>query len=170
MHGNSFQKGSTIIEVVIILTMIGIFTSFVLTFYNPFIEFQKANDAKRKADLAKLKTALEQYYQSQNHYPPSSKNYKIINFSGEEVDWGQEWQPYMDILPKDGYPPRIYAYYSTKDEQAYWLYASLERADKDSQACNKGGACISLTTNNISSHTICGGVCNYAVTSPNVNP
>jgi len=170
MKKKSHTAGFTFIEIIVILTMIGIFVAFAVNFYNPFIEFQKTNDATRKADLRQVQKALEQYYQNLGYYPPSSKNYKIMNLSGQELNWGQQWQPYIDVLPKDPYPPRTYVYYASKDKQSYWFYASLERADKDPQSCNNGQACASLTTNNISPYTVCGGVCNYAVTSPNVTP
>ncbi len=138
---------------------------------NPLAQFQKANDSRRKADLSQVQKALEAYYQDNGKYPLSSTGtplYRITVPPGSTtIDWGQSWQPYMNLLPKDPTASKNYVYYSTG--QSYYLYASLDRGGSDPQACNSGNACSSLSANGIAS-TACGGTCNYGVTTPNVTP
>ncbi|OIP57354.1 MAG: hypothetical protein AUK12_04050 [Candidatus Levybacteria bacterium CG2_30_37_29] len=137
-------------------------------------QFEKAQDVKRKSDLAQIARALEVYYQDNGKYP-ASNSYKInitINGVLTALDWGSnQFSPYMDILPKDPSKSRTYVYYSPSGNQTYYLYASLERGIKDTQACS-GGICASLSTNGIPTET-CGGassICNYGISSPNTSP
>jgi hypothetical protein len=137
---------------------------------NPIAQFQKGNDAKRKSDLSQVKRSLETYYQDNGRYPPhsSSPQYRIVRLDASTADWGQQFSPYMTILPKDPRGNYRYVYFASSNGQSFWLYASLERT-ADPNACNGGNPCTSLTGNGIAD-SACGGVCNYAVTSPNVSP
>ncbi len=152
----------------------------VLAIINPVAQFGKARDAKRKSDLSQIEKALETFYQDNGKYP-DTVSFKIMSTKGDNsaADWGtNQWAPYMSTLPKDPSGSRNYVYYSPTDTftgrqgQSYYLYASLEGGANDSQACNKGNACVSLTANNLSG-TVCGTgvpVCNYGISSPNVSP
>ncbi len=162
-----YIRGFTLIELVISIAVLSILTGLVLAILDPFSQFQKANDAKRKEDLVQVQRAMEQYYQDFGQYPKNSGPL-IVDFKGNLLSWGSSWQPYINVLPKDPKPSNTYVYYVSADHQSYWLYASLER-NSDPQACNKGSACASLSKNNLSNNA-CGGICNFAVSSPNVSP
>ena len=119
-----------------------------------------------------MQKALEQYYQDTGHYPSSSTAYQIIGQSGTVI-WGQSWAPYLELVPTDPQSKKIYVYYAPASPaglQTYYLYAALDRSN-DTQACNTGAACVSLSSNSIPT-TACGVsfTCNYGVTSPNVSP
>jgi len=173
------NKGFTLLELVVVVAVLAIISVTVLTVLNPIAQFQKANDGKIKSDLAQIQRAMESYYQDTGRYPnfatgTDGKQYEIQTIADPNVGnaWGDPWTPYMDFLPKSpGYPARTYVYYSTDNGQSYYLYANLERGVYDSQACNKGNACESLSSNGIPDNQ-CGGTggCNYGVASPNVNP
>lgn len=168
---NMKRKGFTLIELILVVAIIGIFSAGVLAAINPSQQVQKANDSRRKTDLEMIQRALEAYYADNGRYPTSSTN-EIVNNSIVVV-WGSSWQPYMDTLPKDPDSNRRYVYGVSADGQTYGLYASLERGT-DAQACHSNGsACDSLATFGISTQpaTSCkGGICNYGVTSANINP
>lgn len=164
------SNGFTLVELLVVVGIIGILVAAALLVLNPIAQFQKANDAKRKGDLAQIQRALEIYYHDLGKYPQSSSNYKII-YNGNTASWGSNlFAPYMTALPKESTPGRTYVYFSTpsNNPQSYYLYASLER-NNDPQLCNKGNACSSLSNNNISS-TTCGLTCNFGVSSTNVSP
>lgn len=166
------MKGFTLIELVVSIGILAILAGLALAILNPFEQFKKAQDARRKSDLAQVQKALEQYYQDTGHYPSSSGAYQIVG-QGGTIIWGQSWAPYLDVVPTDPESKKTYAYYAPTSPaglQTYYLYASLDRA-KDIQACNSGAACISITSNSIST-AACGSgyTCNYGVTSPNVSP
>ncbi len=171
---NKFLKnrGFTLIEMLVVLTLLGIVASILLITINPVAQLQKSNDSHRKADLEQLQHALELYYQDKNSYPPSSADFKIMN-GASTLSWGSPWQPYMATLPKDPFLSDIYVYYSPPSAagQTYYLYASLQRGSKDLQACNKGNACISIgSAAGFPTANACGGTCNYGVSSSNVSP
>jgi len=161
------KKGFTLIELLVTLGILGILATVILITVNPVAQLQKANDARRKSDLEQLQRALELYYQDFGSYPKSSAGYLIIN-NGTNLTWGSSWSPYMTVLPKDP-GSNTYVYYSPAGNQAYYIYASLDRGANDPQVCNNGNACQSLSSNGIP-NTQCVGTCNYGVSSPNVSP
>lgn len=178
MHKKIFSKGFTLIELIIVIGILSILSIAVLAVFNPVTQIQKTNDARRKADLSQIQKSLETYYQDNGRYPDSSTvsdlcnsapcpyRIKSVDVDNPVKNWGQPWQPYMNILPKDPNPSNHYVYVSAGSGQAYYLYANLDRGSKDPQACNGGQVCSSLTANG----NACGGVCNYGVSSPNVTP
>lgn len=160
-------RGFTLIELIIVIGILSVLAAVLFSVINPFAQFQKANDGRRKSDLSQIQKALEQYYQDSGKYPSSSDNYRIIGLDFNLVDWGQSWQPYMNVLPKDPSSLKTYVYYSPNEAngQSYYLYASLDRGGNDPQTCYPNGAkCLNAPTSG------CGGTCNYGVTSPNVSP
>ncbi len=170
MNNFKLQKGFTLIEMIIVVGIIAILSVGVLTVLNPGAQFSKAGNAKRKSDLSQIQKALESYYADRGRYPPNplASDYRIRGLDGNPVNWGSSWQPFMNVLPKDSLP-KTYAYYVSPDGQAYWLYASLDRSGSDPQSCNNGNACGSLASQGIAP-SICGAICNFGVSSPNVSP
>lgn len=166
----SSPKGFTLVEMVIVVALVGAVATALIVGVNPLDQLRKSNDADRKNDLAQLQRALELYYQDNGSYPPSSADYKIREGT-TTLAWGSSWQPYMSSLPKDPSPTQSYQYYvpPSSNGQTYYIYASLERGDKDPQACNGGNACTSIISG-FPPPNSCGGVCNYGVSSSNVTP
>lgn len=167
-------KGFTLVELILVIGIIAILFTIALIVLNPIEQFHKANDTKRKSDLAQIQRGLEIYYQDNDRYPLTTGNpYYCLQHAVSPFPYycgNANWTPYMNLVPKDPNSSNRYVYYATSDGQSYYLYANLERGIKDPQVCNAdGSACGSLTTNSISA-TACGGICNYGVSSPNVTP
>jgi general secretion pathway protein G len=168
---NHFQKGFTLIELVVVLLMIGVIAVMVLVSVDPLAQLQKSNDTRRKSDLSALQNALEMYYQDYGRYPSSSNTY-TLSPAASGLDWGSSWQPYIGKLPKDPLSTNTYVYFSpaSGNGQTYYLYANLQRGIKDAQSCNGGNACTSFSLSGFPSSNACGGLCNYGISSPNVSP
>ncbi len=174
------QIGFTLIELVISIAILAVLAVFIIVTLDPFTQFEKSRDARRKSDLAQIQKALEQYYQDHEQYPPSTgfnngvNSFEIIDTStnyppGTPIAWGTStpvWQKYMEVIPKDpSYPSKTYLYVTAQNNQMYYVYASLDRGTKDPDACS-GGIC-----QNDPQGAHCGGsACNYGVSSPNTNP
>ncbi len=164
-------EGFTLLELVIVIGILAILSSSVLVFLNPFEQFKKAQDSKRKSDLSQIQKSLESYYNDHVRYPASNSNKIYAQSSGQSpviIEWGGSWSPYMTVLPKDPSSSKNYVYYSSADGQTYYIFTSLDRGINDPQACTGGNACASLSTLNISG-TACGGTCNFGVSSPNAS-
>lgn len=144
---------------------------------NPLAQFQKASDVRRKSDLSQIQKALESYYQDNGKYPDSSLSYRItVPVAGggtTTIDWGQQWSPYMNPLPKDPTASKNYVYYSIGG-QSYYLYASLDRGAEDPQSCpnlkNYNWECKNVPAPTLCGPTGAGIKCNYGVSTPNVSP
>ncbi|MBI3069821.1 MAG: type II secretion system protein GspG [Candidatus Levybacteria bacterium] len=148
---------------------IGILAVAIFVILNPIDQMQKGRDTQRKSDLSEVQKVLEQYYRDNGQYP-SHSDYKIVRLDGSTAEWGEQWMPYMDKLPKDPLESRQYVYYAgsaAESRQSYRLYASLERGKKDPQAC--AGICPGASSAGLDN--VCGGDgCNYGVTSANISP
>lgn len=165
----NMQMGFTLLEMTIVIGIIAILATVLIATLNPFAQFQKSNDARRKSDLSQIQKSLEQYYSDNGRYPTSDENYYlIIGSSGTPIQFGSSWTPYMDVLPKDPNSSKTYVYYSpsSSNGQTYFLYASLDRGGKDPQACNSDGS----KCTNVPRQATCGNICNFGVSSPNVAP
>ncbi|MEK7501066.1 MAG: type II secretion system protein [Patescibacteria group bacterium] len=124
MHQKRLSQGFTLVELLVVITIIGILSSVVLVSLNS--ARTKARDAKRVADLASLRIALEGYYDG---------NYGT---DGSGADTGYEYPSSLaDIVevavisaePKDPSAGAAYSYNSagcTTANQGYIIMATLE--------------------------------------------
>lgn len=140
------QKGLTLTELVVALAIVGILAVWMLASLKPTVQIAKTNDSKRKSDLKRIQTALEDYYNDHNCYPPAL----VCN---------DPFSPYLEKIPCD---PDGGSYEYDVPEgidcpQYYRIYTKLKyTADPDIEkvGCKSG----------------CGpaGVYNYGVASSNV--
>lgn len=147
------NSGLTLIELLVVMGLIGILASALITLINPLSQIAKANDSRRKSDLAQIQRALELYYNSNKAYPGA-------------VTFDVAWLPYMPKVPKDPNSSiRNYAY-DQIDSNTYCLFASLEYAG-DTQKCSTVPCPKAASA---SPSVTCGGDCNYGVCSSNITP
>lgn len=90
---NRTLKGFTLIEVLIIISILALLmVALLLSVKN---QRQKAEDARIKADLDRLKIAFEDYYNDNNCYPPTSW-FDTADDCGSNL-----LQPYLNAIPCD---------------------------------------------------------------------
>ena len=162
--GMTWEKGITLIELLIGVFFVSIVLAGAFMVFNPLDRLKMADDQKRKEDLTVIQNALEQYYKDVGNYPSSTPNYEIKTIDANDPikEWGSSWGNYMSVIPKDPKSPKkTYVYVASKTLQAFYLYASLETGDKNPKS--------GLRSNSVPD-TACGGVCNYGVSSANVSP
>ena len=63
------HRGFTLTELLVVITILVILGLIILVGINPMAQIFKGYDARRKADLAKIKIALENYYADHDCYP-----------------------------------------------------------------------------------------------------
>lgn len=139
-----FSKGFTLVEVMIVIIIIGVLAALVFTLYRG--QISKANDAKRKSDLDRIKVAAEEYEKDHNCYPPP----QLLSCNP-----GSGLQPYLDKIPCDPVTKASYFYEYENSVCPSWyrLYAKLDyTADPQAMAW-----CGGPTNNSF----------NYYVSSPN---
>lgn len=158
------------IELITAMGVLVVMLTIALAILQPWEQFSKTRDAKRKSDLGQVQRALETYYQDYGRYPMADASHQIVvptDSTDPTKEWGSSWKPYIDVLPIDSDGSRNYAYWVDEGAagQSYRLYASLDRGSKDDNACAGGAAC-----SNLPDGVTCGGICNYGVSSPNVSP
>lgn len=69
MSNKRFQKGFTLVEILIVITLIGILAVAVLSALNPLEQIRKARDSGRQSDARTLLSAYERFYSSYQCYP-----------------------------------------------------------------------------------------------------
>ncbi|PIR58360.1 MAG: hypothetical protein COU70_01305, partial [Parcubacteria group bacterium CG10_big_fil_rev_8_21_14_0_10_35_15] len=63
-------KGFTLVEILVVVTIIGLLTSIAAVSYSQFLK--QSRDAKRKADLEQIRAALEMYRSNNDAYYPGT--------------------------------------------------------------------------------------------------
>lgn len=84
MNNKSSVKGFTLIELMIVITVIALMFGIVISSAN-FLR-TSSGDAKRKADLAQLQSALQNYYADMNYFPHSSTGGLKLNGAGASTE------------------------------------------------------------------------------------
>jgi prepilin-type N-terminal cleavage/methylation domain-containing protein len=121
MSQNSrFNRGFTLAELLVVVTIIVIIALGLLMTINPFIQFLKGYDTVRRSDLNKLKTAFENYYSEHDCYPDQT----ILSQCGSSA-----LSPYLDIVPcdptsKEPYKVKILPA-NTSCPQKFSIYANI---------------------------------------------
>lgn len=139
---NVNNKAFTLIELLIVVSIIGILSGLIIVVINPAKFTGRARDGVRKQDLSIIKAALEQYYAEKNQYPPSS-----------EIKFGSTWPNYLKSVPQD---PRFatyswtYCYSRSADMQNYSLCARVE----DSSNSNGSDFCGNPTLEDFISYCV----------------
>ena len=132
----SMKKGFTLVELLIVVSVMSVLILVVLTVLDPLGQLQKGRDTQRKNDLTQIQRMLDAYYSDNNRYPVSTgdPSYQI---SG--VSWGGMWSPYGRIVPKDPLSTQSYAYIADTNGVWYKLYVKLEKGANDPRYCGGCG-------------------------------
>lgn len=117
MRKNNSKKGFTLIEVLIVVSIIGLLASVVLVGLGGFRS--RGRDARRVQDLRSLQNGLELFYARNNQYPDILNNLLTAGIG-------------VTKLPKDPTGTTDYFYsYRTADKQGYILAALLDSSAGD---------------------------------------
>lgn len=121
--------GFTLIEVLIVVAILGLLA--LALFMSMSGQRSKADDARAKSDLERLKIAFEDYYNDNNCYPPPEW------FDNADDCGGNSLSPYLNVMPCDrntGLPYHLV--YPTDQCSSFAIYATLKSAATDPEALN----------------------------------
>lgn len=89
---NIRQHGFTLIELIVVVTIIGILAVTLGSLFNPLAQIQKAKNSTRQQDMNQIKSALDTYYNDTGCYPTSLPFWSSLK-TGATV--------YMEKVPED---------------------------------------------------------------------
>lgn len=93
-------RGFTLIEILIVISIIGVLTGITTVSYTKSQE--KTRDTQRKNDLQTIKSALNLYYQQNGKYPPLNMAAPTDYYSYNAQPWIPDITPnFINNLPKD---------------------------------------------------------------------
>ena len=132
------NKGFTIIELLVTITIIALLTTIGVTGYQAVSK--SGRDALRKSDLEQLRSALE-IYKSENGSYPTATSVCIADLTSD----------YLNTYPNDPKNPTYKYCYVRNSNLSYVLCAHLENGD---------------TSDDCGGTNACGDDCNYSVDNP----
>lgn len=151
-----FSKGFTLVELLVVIAIIGVLATLILLQLGA--ARARARDAKRIADIAQYRTAIELYFDDNGAYPTSILAANLA--------------PYFSTatLPVDPSTSAAYFYAYNTTPPRYHVYAELERrnvqaltADADINSTGWNGAALnaSLATTEVTPCTTAANDCVY---------
>jgi type II secretion system protein G len=131
MRISETKKGFTLLELLIVITIIGILSSIVLVSLNT--SRAKSRDANRAAQMREYTKALELYYADHNQYPDDGSlvNVNFDTLTTQLVDEG-----HISAIPEDVNGPTVYQYCTPPDRQSVVVAVNTEFDRGGSDYCH----------------------------------
>lgn len=101
MKKNGTKKGFTLVELLVVISIIGILTTLLMV--NFVGTREKANDSKKVQDLNSIKNALRMYYNDNQVYPADKSVILGTGFTGYMSDLGDTGFDYFQTNSGDGF-------------------------------------------------------------------
>jgi type II secretory pathway pseudopilin PulG len=129
------RAGFSMVELIMVVGLMGFLFGIWMFFYPRYTS--NARDQQRKADITKLKKAVEDYANDNECYPPVN----VISQCG-----GEGLEGYLNKIPCDPQSNQPYGYQRSSNCLSFSLYANLEQDDDPSieesdceNGCGPGG-------------------------------
>ena len=125
------KTGFTLVELLVVMAILVFLSVGLLATLNPIFQVDKANDARRKKDLAKIRVAFEEYYNDKGCYPTGEllENIKSSANCGSDV-----FSPWLPKWPCDPTRKTVYYVFTEEAECPSWFKVITNlsnQSDKD---------------------------------------
>ncbi len=124
------KNGFSLVELLVSMAILAVLILSGIIALNPQMLMGKANDAKRKADLSKIKKSFEEYYNDKGYYPSREKllEWNTVNNCGKTIE---EMSKYLSSWPC-GPNNQIYMMITDNDNDWFKVVTNLDnKKDKD---------------------------------------
>lgn len=132
------KKGFTLLELLIVVSLIAILATTAIILINPIKQIQKGWDSQRKNDMATTKKILEDFYSDKQCYPKASEicydtpqqladNSYICHICGNESS-SPSLSPYINKVlcdPQHSTKPYLYHVENNTCPKSYLIYTKL---------------------------------------------
>jgi len=119
------HKGYTLVEILLVATILVVLGLALLFGINPLQQIFKGYDARRRADLNKIKVALESYYSDHECYP----QFPLEGTNPTYTCGSDILNPYLEAMPCDPNTKKPYTIYlvpaNSTCPQQYSVYAQV---------------------------------------------
>lgn len=130
------QDGFTLIELMIVVSVLGIIMAVVIVGINPSTYLLQGRDGRRMTDLAAVQSAIEQYFAQTSSYPP------LPPAVGSIPDAGNAWTvggvTYLKSVPAD---PSGGSYEYCLSGTNYMICANMETTPLPSSCLSPAYGC-----------------------------
>jgi len=122
------NKGFTLIEILVVLSIIGLISSFI--FVGLKSSRLKARDAKRIQEITQIIKALQLYWVANEKYPkntcPCERGWEVSDINPEQ--FMEYLSPYLSEIPLDPINTRVgnYKFFGPRPENYFYAYQSYE--------------------------------------------
>jgi prepilin-type N-terminal cleavage/methylation domain-containing protein len=160
----AMRKGFTLVELLIVMAILAMMTVILIGILNPKALIDRAYDAQRKKDLARIKVAFEEYFNDKGCYPTEAVIDGLTCKESGFASWGlNSWpcdpvtkQPYLVMVGKG-------AVDGGNCPDWYKIYTKLENKSDIDIPAGLNGAYPGVVAIDV------GASVNYGVSSPNVS-
>lgn len=165
------HKGYTLAEILVVVTIIIVLGFAILVGINPIAQIFKGYDSRRRADLNKIKIALEGYYSDHECYPTFPKTITVNGFIRPSYDCDSGFlKPYLESMPCDPNTKEPYLIYLTPPDttcpQEFAVYAQIYAFfDKNANLINNCPKTISANSSGMSNIDVILGCSNQKICS-----
>ncbi len=128
------NKGFTLVEILVALTILATLGAGVLIGINPFRQTTKAKDVVRQESIREIKKALNLYYSDKKCFPSKNSSFSDVLTNGGE--WKENNTVYMKKVPQD--PNNVpFSYYTDTKACPQWgiVFAKLDKQPSNGDAC-----------------------------------